>query len=277
MLGFEEIAERLRRSTVQVQSGGRNGGGASGVIWTAEGLIITNAHVARSTRPQVELWDGRRFQASVKVYDPHRDLAALEVESSGLPRAEHGDSTNFRAGELAIAVGNPLGFAGAVSTGIIHSIGPVPGMGTQEWVRATARLAPGNSGGPLANAQGQVIGINTAIVNGLGVAVPSQDIGQFLKRGSRPRLGIAMRPVVYDGRHWGLLLLEIEAESPAERASLRVGDILVGANGHALESIDGLNAALDSGAPVVRLAFLRGDRSHVREAVVEIRARAEAA
>jgi len=277
MLGFGEVAERLRRSTVQVQSGGRNGGGASGVIWTADGLIITNAHVARSTRPHVELWDGHRFEARVKAYDARRDLAALQVESCGLPAAACGDSGALRPGELAIAVGNPLGFAGAVSTGVIHSVGPLPGMGKQEWVRATARLAPGNSGGPLANAEGQVIGINTAIINGLGVAVPSHDIGQFLKRGSRPRLGIAMRPVAYDGRNWGLLILEVESESAAEVASLRVGDILVGANGHSLESIEGLHAALDSGTPVVRLAFLRGDRSHVREAVVQVRARAEAA
>lgn len=277
MFGYGEVAESLRRSTVHVQSGGRDGGGASGVIWTADGLIITNAHVARSTRPQVELWDGRRFEARVKAYDPHRDLAALQVESSGLPLAVHGDSTALRPGELAIAVGNPLGFAGAVSTGVIHSIGPLLGMGAQDWVRATARLAPGNSGGPLANAEGHVIGINTAIVNGLGVAVPSRDIGQFLKRGSRPRLGIAMRPVAYDGRRRGLLILEVETDSAAGMASLRVGDILVGVNGRPLESIEGLHAALDSGVPVVRLAFLRGDRKDVREAVVLLRVRAEAA
>jgi serine protease Do len=279
MLGFGEVAERLRRSTVHISNGaeGRNGSGASGVIWAADGLILTNAHVARSTRPQVELWDGRRFEARVTGYDPRRDLAALRVESVELPAAPVGDSSVLRPGELVIAVGNPLGFAGAVSTGVIHSIGPLPGMGGQDWVRATARLAPGNSGGPLANAQGQVIGINTAIVNGLGAAVPSRDIGQFLRRGARPRLGVALRPVAYDGRRWGLLILEVEKESAAATASLKVGDILVGINGQRLESMDSLNDALDSGSPVVRLTFLRGDRSHAREATVQIRARAEAA
>jgi serine protease Do len=225
----------------------------------------------------VELWDGRRFEARVTVHDPRRDLAALRIEANGLPAVAAGDSRALRVGELAIAVGNPMGFAGAVSTGVIHSMGALPGMGTQDWVRATARLAPGNSGGPLANAQGQVIGINTAIVNGLGVAVPSRDIGLFLRRGSRPRLGVALRPVAYDGQWWGLLLLEVEPGGAAAQASLRVGDILVGVDGRPLESLEALHDALDSGAAAVRLMFLRGDRNHVREAVAQLRARAEAA
>ena len=276
MLGFGEVAERLRRSTVHVASDS-NGGGASGVIWPGTGLILTNAHVARSTRPQVELWDGRRFEARVSAHDARRDLAALRIPASGLPAAARGDSAALRPGELVIAVGNPLGFAGAVSTGVIHSIGPLPGMGRQDWVRATVRLAPGNSGGPLANAQGQVIGINTAIVNGLGLAVPSRDIASFVRRSSRPRLGVALRPAAYDGSHWGLLILEVEAGSAADTASLRAGDILVGVNGHPLESMDSLGDALDSGSPILRMAFLRGDRGHVREAVVQLQARAEAA
>ncbi|HLI82325.1 MAG TPA: trypsin-like peptidase domain-containing protein [Bryobacteraceae bacterium] len=271
MLGFGEIAERLRRSTVQIANGGRGAGGASGVVWRADGLILTNAHVARSIRPQVELWDGRRLEARVTAHDARRDLAALRIEANDLAAAAAGDSNRLRPGELAIAVGNPLGFAGAVSTGVIHSIGPLPGMGRQNWVRATARLAPGNSGGPLANARGEVIGINTAIVNGLGAAVPAWDIGEFLRRGARPRLGVALRPVRYDGENWGLLILEAQPEGAAAMASLRVGDILVGVDGRPLESLDQLNEALDSGAPVVRLAFLRGDRARVREAAVQIR------
>jgi serine protease Do len=276
MLGFGEIAERLRRSTVHVANGARERGGASGVVWSGDGLILTNAHVARSTRPEVELWDGRRFEARITAHDARRDLAALWIEASGLPTVTPGDSTVLRPGELVIAVGNPLGFAGAVSTGVIHSIGPLPGMGRQNWVRSTARLAPGNSGGPLANARGEVIGINTAIVNGLGAAVPSRDISEFLRRGSRPRLGVALRPVLYDGRSWGLLILEVQPEGAAKMASLRVGDILVGVDGRPMESLDTLNDALDSGAAMVRLAFLRGDRSHLREAVVQIRAEAVA-
>jgi len=276
MLGFGEIAERLRRSTVHVSSGNaRDRGGASGVIWLADGLIVTNAHVARSTRPRVELWDGRDFEASVAAYDARRDLAALRIAADGLAPATAGDSSALRPGELAIAVGNPLGFAGAVSTGVIHSIGPLSGMGPQDWVRATARLAPGNSGGPLANAQGKVVGINTAIVNGLGLAVPSRDIAEFLRRGSRPRLGVALRPVACDGRHWGLLILEVEKDGAAAAASLSVGDILVGAGSRSLESMEGLHDAIDAaaapGGGPLRLSFLRGDRTHVRQTVVQIR------
>ena len=171
MRTFGEVAERLRRSTVQVFSAKSQSGG-SGVIWGADGVIVTNAHVARSFNNQVELWDGRRLEARVTSYDSNRDLAVLRVTADELPAATAGDSAALRPGELAIAIGSPLGFSGALTTGVIHSVGPVPGMGRRSWVRATARLAPGNSGGPLANADGRVVGINTAIAHGLGLAVP---------------------------------------------------------------------------------------------------------
>jgi serine protease Do len=138
MLAFGEVAERLRRSTVQVFSGGHGGG--SGVIWNADGLIVTNAHVVRSAHPQVELWDGRRFDARISSRDPRRDLAALRIAGAGLPATAVGDSAALRPGELAIAIGSPLGFAGALTTGVIHSV-------DRKWVRANVRLAPGNSGG----------------------------------------------------------------------------------------------------------------------------------
>jgi serine protease Do len=277
MQTFGEVAERLRRSTVQVFSGERNRGGGSGVIWDDGGLIVTNAHVARSTNPQVEIWDGRSFHARLVSHDEQRDLAALRIPPGGLTAAVAGDSSALRAGELALAIGSPLGFAGALSTGVIHSVGPLPGMGRQSWVRASIRLAPGNSGGPLANAHGHVIGINTAIVHGLGIAVPSGEVGAFLRRGARPRLGVVLRPVAYDGTRWGMLILEIESGGAADIASLRVGDILVGVNGGPIDAMDSLSDALDNGSAVLRLQFLRGDRSRVREAVVQLQVRAEAA
>ena len=267
--GFGEIAEGLRRSTVQVLTGGRDRGSGSGVIRAADGVIVTNAHVARAPEVLVELWDGRRLPAGVAARDPARDLAVLRCSAAGLPAAEFGDSANLRPGELVIAVGNPLGFAGALTTGVIHSVGPIRGMGPRNWVRAGVRLAPGNSGGPLANADGKVIGINTAIVAGLGVAVPSNTVAEFLRSGQRPRLGVAIREAGI-----GLLLVGVESGGPASQASLWVGDILTRANGRPLRTRTDLHAALDGAGEVLDLEFVRGDRTRPRHASVRLKVRA---
>lgn len=262
MQGFGPIAERLRRSTAQVFVGSRGQG--SGIVWNARGLILTNAHVARSNAARVELWDGRTFDARLIARDPRRDLATLEIRADSLDPATPGDSASLRPGELVMAVGSPMGFAGALSTGVVHSIGPLPGMGRQSWIRAGVRLAPGNSGGPLADAQGRVVGINTAIVNGLGAAVPVAAALDFLQRGSRPALGVTLRPLPH-----GLMILEVDPDGAAAASSLRAGDVL-------LCSFDELSDALDSPAEVVRLRFLRDSRA-VREVAVRLRSHAEAA
>jgi len=266
MRGFGEIAERLRRSTVQVRLEGGRAGNGSGIVWNSSGLILTNAHVARGRDAEIELWDGRRFPARLTSRDSRRDLAALRIEGAAdLPAVQAGNSDLVRSGELVIAIGNPLGFAGALSTGVIHSTGPLAGMGRQNWIRADVRLAPGNSGGPLANAQGQAIGINTAIVDGLGIAVPSNAAVEFLRRGARPSLGVTLQPV-----QLGLLICALEAGGRAAAASLRAGDVLLG-------SFDDLSDALDSERETIRLRFLRGDRLRVREVHVRLRDRSEAA
>jgi serine protease Do len=268
MRGFGEIGETLRRSTVQVFSDKRRGGG-SGVIWKSNGLIVTNSHVAREAQTRVELWDGRTFEARIVSQDPRRDLAALRIApaslKSELPAATCGNSSAIRPGELVIAVGSPLGFSGALSTGVVHSIGPLAGMGQQDWIRADVRLAPGNSGGPLASSTGEVIGINTAIVNGLGVAIPSDAVAAFLERGARPSLGVVLRPLSF-----GLELLEVDPNGPAAAASLCAGDILIG-------SFNTLSESLDSGHEVIRLQFFRGDRTKVRETFVRLLVQAAAA
>ena len=122
------------------------------MIWDSSGAIVTNAHVVRSDDITIELWDGRTTPARLDRRDAWRDLAILRIETGRLEAAAFGDSSRVRAGELVIAVGNPMGFTGALSTGIVHGVGPVPGMGGQSFIQTTVRLAPGNSGGPLADA-----------------------------------------------------------------------------------------------------------------------------
>ncbi len=264
MNGIGEVAERLRRSTVQVFAGDRRGGG-SGVVWTADGLILTNAHVARTPAARVQMWNGIEYEARVTARDLRRDLAAMRISEGSLEAAVPGDSESLRPGELVLAIGNPMGFQGALSTGVVHSIGKLPGMGPARWIRADLRLAPGNSGGPLATAQGQVVGINTAIVNGLGVAAMISTALEFLRHGARPGLGVTVRPV-----RAGLLVLELEAGGAAADASLRRGDLL-------LCSLEELNDALDAAPDVLRLRFLRGSVKQVREVAVRLGGRAVAA
>src|ERR1700680_5275996 len=179
--GFGEIAEQLRRSTVLIHSGGRGAG--SGVIWSRDGLVVTNAHVVRGSRVNVQLWDGREFEAAIRSRDPRRDLAQLRIDAANLPAASAADSSAVRPGELAIAIGNPMGFVGALATGVIHAVGPLRGLGPQSWVQADVRLAPGNSGGPLGHAHGCIVGINTMVAGRLALAIPSNAVRDFLSAG----------------------------------------------------------------------------------------------
>jgi serine protease Do len=244
------LAERLRRATVTVR--GRGPGGGSGVIWQSDGLIITNAHVAQGPQAIVDLWDGRTFEARVIERDPRRDLAALTIDATGLPAALIGDSRRLRVGELVLAMGNPFGVVGALSAGIVHTIGPHEEHGQQQWVQADVRLAPGNSGGPLVDARGYVVGINSMIYGGLALSVPSNAVERFLRRGRRPHLGVTLQPVVVTvagDRLPGLLIVGIDDGSLAETSGLFIGDILVGANGQPFEHLDDLGDALsDAGA-----------------------------
>lgn len=272
--GFGEITEKLRRSTVLIHVSNRSAG--SGVIWSSDGTILTNAHVARGRQVSVRLWDGREFDATVASRDPRRDLASLHIHATNLPSVSVADSAQVRPGELAIAIGNPMGFVGALTTGVIHATGPVRGLGPQSWVQADVRLAPGNSGGPLADAHGRLIGINTMVAGRLALAIPSNVVRDFLSAApSDAWLGVTVRPVriprstVTDG--FGLVLLEVESHSAASYASLLPGDILVGTEDKAFTSLDDLSKALvGNGARQLRLQFLRGDYSRVRRVTVQL-------
>ncbi len=289
------VAERLRHSTVQVRS--RRYGGGSGVIWNPDGLIITNFHVVPRERATVELSDGRIFEAVVTAQDPQQDLAALRVEANDLPAAIIGDSDTLRVGELVLAVGNPLGLVGALTTGIIHTVSSTstPKQGISEekiptphspfptphsplptpqpWIIADVQLAPGNSGGPLTNAQGQVIGINTMIVGGLALAVPSNAVERFLQGGRRPYLGVTLRPVpvvLENKRLLGLLVLDVAFGSLAMAANLQIGDVLIGVCGQRFNSPSDLTSVLWHAAPgdLLPIEFLRNGKLYDRTVVL---------
>jgi serine protease Do len=279
-LGFGEVAERLRRSTVHIGSGGRGHG--SGIIVKSgansapqsDAVVVTNAHVAAVGPPAVTLWDGRSFQARIDAFDGRRDLALLRIPASDLPAAVLGDSNRLRPGELVIAIGNPLGFIGALTAGIVHAVGPLPGLGPRKWIQAGVRLAPGNSGGPLADAAGTVVGVNTMVAGRLGLAVPSNEVARLLS-GNQPRLlGVVLQPVPLsiEGRErLGLRIQETLPDSAASRASLLPGDILVGIGGRPLGSLDDLEEALQAPSErVLRLQFVRADPSKIRTVAVRL-------
>ncbi|UBF25040.1 trypsin-like peptidase domain-containing protein [Kovacikia minuta CCNUW1] len=268
---FATLAEQLRRSTVQVR--GYQDGIGSGVIWSPDGVVITNAHVIRGNSALVELFDGRVLEARVTARNDQRDLAALRVDSTDLPAATIGDSDRLRVGELVFAVGNPLGMTGAVTTGIIHNTGS-SSFSRRHWIQADVQLAPGNSGGSLANAQGQVIGINTMIVNGMGFAIPSKGVQQFLHdQRNRPYLGVTLQPVrirLRNRRAFGLLITAVEAGSPAATARLQMGDVLIGVRGRTFQHPNELFYILENSreGDGLLLEVLRGDRPFVAEVVL---------
>lgn len=173
---LEAAAERLRRITVQART--RRMGEGSGVIWSRSGLVVSNAHVARAGSLEIELWDGRVFEGRVRWRDPRRDLALLTIPATGLPEATPGDAGALRPGEIVLALGHPFGLANALSLGVVH--GWAAGPGRSRWIRADIRLAPGNSGGPLANVAGEVIGLNTLVAGGLAHAIPVSVVQRFL-------------------------------------------------------------------------------------------------
>jgi serine protease Do len=273
--GLGEVAERMRRYTVLVQPGGRGSG--SGVVWSSDGTIVTNAHVARGSRVAVTLWDGREFAAQVTARDSRCDLAALGIRASDLPVAPVANSSHVRPGEVAIAIGNPLGFLGAMTMGIVHAVGPLRGLGSRAWVQADVRLAPGNSGGPLADVHGRVIGINTMVAGRLALAIPSNEVARFLLGDTGGHwLGVSVAPVRLphsSETRAGLVVLGIEPGSPAAQASLLPGDILLGTEKVAFSSPDALaNALQDNSSGLLRLQFLRGDYGRIRRVTVSLTA-----
>jgi len=176
LLDFAGLAEQLRRVTVELIDDRVSRG--SGVLWP-RGFVVTNAHVARRSHMTVGSFDGQRLDACVVARDHDADLAVLRVIDADLPTATIAE-TKVRIGSLVVAVGHPFGLRSALTAGIIHAIGPITRDGAA-WIHADVRLAPGNSGGPLADVSGAVVGINAMVGGGLALAVPISRVRDFVR------------------------------------------------------------------------------------------------
>lgn len=266
-----EMVERVTPSVVQVHTSGRGGG--AGVIWRENGAVITNYHVVAGGRGPVEvhLTDGRSFEAKVVNYNETLDLALLQIEAEDLPAAPVADSSQLRVGELVFAVGHPWGHKGVVTAGIVSGLGTVPMPRSNreaQYLRSDVRVAPGNSGGPMLNAQGAVVGITAMIFGGdMAVAIPSHVATEWVAGlpSRRVYLGVGLQPVELERRgakevEPALMVVAIEPDGPAHRAGLLIGDVLLAADEQPVTGPDALMSALARGATggSVRLHLLRG-------------------
>jgi serine protease Do len=249
------VAERLSPSVASLRV--RRGAG-SGVVITPDGFMVTSAHVVgRAQRVQASFTDGRELGAEVVGADPMSDLAVLRAEGDGLTPAELGDAERLRVGQLVVAIGNPHGFAGSVTAGVISFLGrSLPTAGgriVDNVIQTDAALNPGNSGGALADGLGRVVGVNTAVAGiGLGLAVPINTatrriVGSLMTEGRfrRAYIGIAggERPLPPRlarelGRPRGVEVVDVVDGSPAAVAGLRAEDLIVAVNGEPVQRVD---------------------------------------
>jgi serine protease Do len=173
------LAETLQQAVVEVRSGETASG--TGIIWGGAGLVVTNAHCIRRGSSLQVIAGGKWREAHALAYHPHHDLALLAAPSVTGPLLELRDPDSLRTGELVFAHGHPLGIRDALTMGVLHAV-TRDKSGSARWIVADVRLAPGNSGGPLVDAEGRLVGINSMVVNGLGVAVPASLVQRFVER-----------------------------------------------------------------------------------------------
>ncbi len=269
-----EMIGRAHESVVQVQSWGRGVG--AGVVWDEDGLVLTNHHVVaggrRGARVKVVLHDGRPFDAEVVKRSSDLDLALLRIKNSSgdLPTAPVGDSDKLRVGGLVYAIGHPWGRLGAVTAGVVSGLGVVGGPGgSARYIQSDVALAPGNSGGPLLSARGEVVGINAMIFGSVALSVPSNTARAWLAGTRRPRLGVQILPVALPALlrranpgtpEAGFMIAAIEGQSPAEKAGLLVGDVLLGVGGDTPDDVESLLDAIARAEGAVRLRVMRGGK-----------------
>jgi len=234
-------------------------------------MILTNHHVIdKSTKITVHLADDREFDAKLLASDPRTDLAVLKIEASNLPVVPFGDSSIVRVGDFALAIGNPFGIGQTVTLGIVSATGR-GNLGIEDYedfIQTDAAINPGNSGGALVNAQGELIGINTAILspqgasNGVGFAIPSNLARNIMKqlvdtgKVTRSYLGVVMQPLTPQladalGVHHrtGALIADLNPESPAAQAGMQRGDVIIGINGKTITDLSQLKLFIGSVPP----------------------------
>ena len=259
-IDVQQRGSKARRSRAQAGTG-------SGFVFAADGLILTNSHVVEHADDiSVTLPDGRECTADLIGQDPDTDVAVVRISASDLSAVQFGDSRALRAGQLVIAIGNPYGFQHSVSSGVVSALGrslrAKSGRLIEHVIQTDAALNPGNSGGPLVDSAGRVVGVNTAIIaggQGLSFAVPIGTVEAVLPallrdgRVRRGYLGLAGQDVPLLRRvsrfhkltqATGVLVISVEADGPAQGAGLREGDILVSLDTHAITSLDDVHRVL---------------------------------
>ena len=262
------VVDRVAPSVVNIRvQGPRGHGGGSGFVIAPDGFILTNSHVVHdATKLEVTLHDARIFPAQLIGEDPDTDLAVIRIDAPGLHHVRLADSSRIRAGQIAVALGSPYGFQQTVTAGVVSALGrsmrAESGRLMDDILQTDAALNPGNSGGPLVNSAGEVIGVNTAVIlpaQGICFAIASntaQLVAGWLIRDGRIRrssIGIAGQNVPLHPRvirfhrlptDRGVLVAEIAPGSPAASVGIQPGDVIVGFKGHPISSIDDLHKRL---------------------------------
>jgi serine protease Do len=268
------VATALREVTVVVRSTSRNAsrassaGQGSGIVWSPDGTIVTNAHVVTGDSALVTLADGRSAEARVALRDKRRDLAILAADTRGAawPMPVLGAPASLKTGELVLALGHPLGVEHALAMGVVHA---APDGRRSPYVVADIQLAPGNSGGPLADARGRIVGVNSMIVGGLGFAISVDVVRSLIASAApRPSLGVQLRPVQVrvpagaESTSVALVVLTTATTGAAAQAGIIPGDLLLGHAGRPFHSPEDLSSLLrDAGAGgTLRLDVGRGGK-----------------